>query len=66
MGSEKRPLAAAAAGQVVHRIPTGGWVPDALEWNPRHPVLAWPAPPAADYRGEAIRDSGPISVFAPL
>jgi hypothetical protein len=55
------------AGRVVHRIPTNGFVPPTLEWNPRHPVLAWPAAPAVDYRGETMRDSeGGISVFAPL
>jgi hypothetical protein len=55
------------AGRVVHRIPTGGFVPPTLEWNPKHLVLAWPAAPPIDYRGETMRDSeGGISVCAPL
>jgi hypothetical protein len=55
------------AGRVVHRIPTGGFVPPTLEWNPKHLVLAWPAAPPVDYRGETMRDSeGGISVCAPL
>lgn len=52
------------AGRVLHTVHTGGHVPDALDWNPRHLVLAWPAALLADYR-DAFRDSGPVAVFAP-
>ncbi len=51
------------AGQLLHTIQTSGHVPDALDWNPRHLVLAWPNAFSADYR-DASRDSGPVAIFA--
>lgn len=53
------------SGHTVRSVPTGGDKPASIEWNPRHLVLAWPAMPTADYRGEPARDSGPICVLAP-
>lgn len=41
-----------------------GHTPDALDWNPRHQVMAWPALFQSDPR-DPSRDSGAVHIMAP-
>ena len=48
----------------MHTISMGGHVPDAVDWNPKHMVLAWPGAFTQDLR-DSSRDSGTVLVMAP-
>lgn len=52
-------------GHTVHRVALSpGHVPQALDWNPKHQVLAWPGAFQQDSR-DSSRDSGPILILSP-
>lgn len=52
-------------GNLVQRVSLSpGHLPQALDWNPKHQVLAWPGAFQQDSR-DPTRSSGPISVMAP-